>query len=181
MAAAPPEPTPEATEGTDAAAAPEPETVFGCPVSYSRGQRVVHPTREGYLDLMKALVDDGYLTCAALTAVDFLTHPGRELPDGITPERFEIVVVLWKLDSPDPLRIRVQVPEHDASIPTLFDIWPGTEALEREVYDMFGITFDDHPDLSRILMPEDWIGHPLRKDYAVGTIPVQYKGAPEAR
>ncbi len=181
MTNSPPEPTPEATEGTDAAAAPERETVFGCPVSYSRGQRVVHPTREGYLDLMKALVDDGYLTCAALTAVDFFGHPGRELPDGITAERFEIVVVLWKLDSPEPIRIRVQVPEHDASIPTLFDIWPGTEALEREVYDMFGIAFDEHPDLSRILMPEDWIGHPLRRDYSVGTIPVQFKGAPEAR
>jgi NADH-quinone oxidoreductase subunit C len=181
VTSSPPEPTPEATDGADAAAAPELETVFGCPVSYSRGQRVVHPAREGYLDLMRALVDDGYLTCAALTAVDFLTHPGRELPAGITPERFEIVVVLWKLDSPEPLRIRVQVPEHDASIPSLFDIWPGTEALEREVYDMFGITFDDHPDLSRILMPEDWVGHPLRKDYAVGAIPVQFKGAPEAR
>jgi NADH-quinone oxidoreductase subunit C len=59
----------------------------------------------------------------------------------------------------------VQVPESDPTVPTLFDIHPGTEAMEREVYDMFGIRFDEHPDLTRILMPEDWVGHPLRKDY----------------
>ena len=71
-----------------------------------------------------------------------------------------------------------QVPEDDASVPSLFDLHPGTEALEREVFDMFGISFDGHPDLTRILMPEDWIGHPLRKDYSSGRIPVQFKGAP---
>jgi len=66
-------------------------------------------------------------------------------------------------------------------VPTLFEIHPGTEAAEREVYDMFGIEFAGHPDLTRILMPEDWIGHPLRKDYYSGRIPVQFKDAPAAR
>ena len=61
--------------------------------------------------------------------------------------------------------MRVQVPADDPHVPTLFDLYPGTEAMEREVYDMFGIAFTDHPDLTRILMPEDWDGHPLRKDY----------------
>jgi len=75
------------------------------------------------------------------------------------------------------LRIRVQVPEDDPVLPSLFDLWPGTEAMERETFDMFGISFDGHPDLTRILMPEDWIGHPLRKDYGVGRIPVQFKAA----
>ena len=74
--------------------------------------------------------------------------------------------------------MRVQVPEADATIPTLFDMFPGTEAMEREAFDMFGIVFTDHPDLTRILMPEDWEGYPLRKDYDVGRIPVQFKGAP---
>jgi NADH-quinone oxidoreductase subunit C len=79
------------------------------------------------------------------------------------------------------VRLRVQVPADDPRVPSLFDLHPGSEYLEREVYDMFGIEFEDHPDPSRILMPEDWIGHPLRKDYAVGRIPVQFKGAPSTR
>jgi NADH-quinone oxidoreductase subunit C len=74
--------------------------------------------------------------------------------------------------------VRVAVPESDATLPSAFDLYPGTEAMEREVYDMFGIAFTGHPDLSRILMPEDWVGHPLRKDYAIGRIPVQFKGSP---
>ena len=75
-------------------------------------------------------------------------------------------------------RLRVQVPESDARLASDYDVYPGTEAMEREVWDMFGIAFDGHPDLTRILMPEDWEGHPLRKDYAQGQIPVQFKGAP---
>ncbi|MGH9061215.1 MAG: NADH-quinone oxidoreductase subunit C, partial [Acidimicrobiales bacterium] len=66
-------------------------------------------------------------------------------------------------------------------VPSLFDLWMGSEAHEREVYDMFGISFDGHPDPSRILMPEDWEGHPLRKDYASGRIPVQFKESPGRR
>jgi NADH-quinone oxidoreductase subunit C len=72
------------------------------------------------------------------------------------------------------IRLRVQVPADDATIDSLFDLHPGTEAMEREVFDMFGISFTNHPDLTRILMPEDWEGHPLRKDYDTGAIPVQF-------
>jgi NADH-quinone oxidoreductase subunit C len=73
------------------------------------------------------------------------------------------------------------VPESDPVVDSLFEVYTGTEAMEREAYDMMGIVFADHPDLTRILMPEDWEGHPLRKDYGVGRVPVQFKEAPGPR
>lgn len=149
-------------------------TMHGFAVVVSLGQAVVHPSREQYIALVKKLLDEGYAMCADLTAVDFLVHPGRTLPEGVVAERFEVVVNLLSLTLRARVRLRVQVPESDPIIPTLFDLYPGTEAMEREVYDMFGITFADHPDLTRILMPEDWEGHPLRKDYGQGDIPVQF-------
>ena len=154
--------------------APEPPMMHGVPLSDSRGQRVLHPTREGYVKLVRTLLDDTFTMCADLTAVDYLTYPGRPLPDGVARERFEVVVNLLSLEKRERIRLRVQVPEDDTTIATLFDLYPGSEAMEREVYDMFGITFTDHPDLTRILMPENWEGHPLRKDYDQGRIPVQF-------
>ena len=162
---------------TDAQEAQQLETLHGSPVTWSRGQKVVHPSRADYIKVLKKLLDDGYSMCSDLTAVDYLTHPGRELPVGVAAERFEVVLNLTSIASRDRIRVRVQVPESDASIASTFDLWPGTEAMEREVFDMFGVSFDGHPDLTRILMPEDWDGHPLRKDYSVGRIPVQFKGA----
>jgi NADH-quinone oxidoreductase subunit C len=148
-----------------------------CPVGDSRGQSVVYVPRDRYLTVMKQLVDDGFTMCVDLTAVDYLTHPGRTLPEGMQAERFEAVVNLLSMQRRERLRVRVQVPESDPTLSSMFDLYPGTEAMEREVFDMFGISFDGHPDLTRILMPEDWDGHPLRKDYAQGRIPVQFKGA----
>jgi len=162
------------TEQEQTAPTPEPVTVHGLPLTDSRGQAVLHPSREQYIALVKKLLDDGYAMCVDLTAVDYLLRPGRPLPDGIVHERFEVVVNLLSLRDRTRLRLRVQVPESDPTIATLFDLHPGTEAMEREVYDMFGIVFTDHPDLTRILMPEDWDGHPLRKDYDQGRIPVQF-------
>jgi NADH-quinone oxidoreductase subunit C len=135
---------------------------------------VVHVPRERYLAVLKAMVADGYAMCVDLTAVDYLLNPRRDLPEGATGERFEVVLNLLSFERRQRLRVRVQVPADDAKLPSAFDLWPGTEAMEREVFDMFGISFDGHPDLNRILMPEDWEGHPLRKDYAVGRIPVQF-------
>ena len=174
------------TDAPDETAAPEappaPEK-YGMPMTQSRGQVVLHVPREGLADYVMQLRDEeGFNVCIDVTAVDYIAYRGeRELPDGTVAERFEVVVNLLSHTKVERVRLRVQVPEGDPVVPTLFDAHPGTEAMEREVYDMFGIVFDGHPDLSRILMPEDWIGHPLRKDYAIGRIPVQFKGIDNAR
>ena len=154
------------------------DTLYGCVRADRLGQTVVHATRDGYLDAVKAITDDGYTMCVDVTAVDQLTNGARVLPEVVTPERFEVVVNFLDMTAGRRIRLRVQVPADDPTVPTLFDVHPGTEAMEREVFDMFGIVFTDHPDLTRILMPEDWEGHPLRKDYEVGSIPVQFKAAP---
>jgi NADH-quinone oxidoreductase subunit C len=162
--------------------AASPETLFDALLTDSGGQRVVHPTRDAYAALLRTLHESGFHSIIDLTGVDYLTHPGRSgLPAGVEPERFEVVVNLINHRERSRLRIRVQVPFDDAVLASAFDLYPGTEAMERETFDMYGISFEGHPDLTRILMPEDWIGHPLRKDYDSGRIPVQFKGAPANR
>ena len=153
------------------------ETLHGCPVETSRGQRVVHVPRGRIVEVTKALWSDGFEVCVDLTGVDYSLAPSRALPEGIEGERFEVVVNLLSISRAERIRLRVQVPESDPVVPSLFDVHPGTEAHERETFDMFGISFDGHPDMTRILMPEDWVGHPLRKDFSEGRIPVQFKGA----
>ena len=148
------------------------------PSTISRGQNVLHPNRENMIEVIQNLRDEGFIVCIDVTAVDYIENPKRDLPISIKPERFEIVINLLSHASRERIRLRVQVPEDDPSVPTLFDIYPGSEALEREVHDLFGINFDGHPDMTRILMPEEWNGYPLRKDYDVGQIPVQFKEAP---
>ena len=159
----------------------EPALIHGAYSTLSRGQLVVHPDRAAYLALLGTLYDDGYRFCADLTGVDYLMYLERDLPAGVRPERFEVVVNLLSTEARRRIRVRVQVPEADPTLPSIFRLHPGTEAMERETYDMFGIVFSDHPDMTRILMPDDWEGHPLRKDFGVGRIPVQFKGAPPAR
>jgi NADH-quinone oxidoreductase subunit C len=144
-------------------------------------QEVVFPTREQYVGVVGEYKDGGFEMCADLCAVDYLAHPGRRLPEGVRPERFEVVVNLLSLSQARRVRVRVQVPEGDAVVSTLFELYPGVEAMEREAYDLFGVLFVGHPDMTRILLPEDWEGHPLRKDYGVGRVPVQFKGAPGPR
>lgn len=146
-----------------------------------RAQETVFPTREQYVSVVSSYRDSGFEMCADLCGVDYLTHRNRHLPEGVHHERFEVVVNLLSLSAARRVRLRVQVPESEPVVASLFDVYPGVEAMEREVFDMFGLIFEGHPDLTRILMPEDWEGHPLRKDYGVGRVPVQFKGAPGPR
>ena len=97
-----------------------------------------------------------------LTAVDYLKYPGRE--DG---PRFEVVYHLYSIAENHRLRLKVRVDEDDAVVPTAVGLWPIANWLEREVWDMFGVRFDGHPDLRRLLMYQEFSGHPLRKDYPV--------------
>ncbi len=143
--------------------------------------QLAFPPRATYKQMVAAFRDAGFELCADLCAVDYLTHPGRSLPEGVKAERFEVVVNLLSLSMRQRVRVRVQVPESDPTVDSLADLYPGTDAMEREAYDMVGILFEGHPDMTRILMPEDWEGHPLRKDYGVGRVPVQFKEAPGPR
>jgi NADH-quinone oxidoreductase subunit C len=181
-----------APEPDDAEPAP-PALRHGVPVATAPGTEVLFPTREQLPTVVEALYADGYLMCIDVTAVDYLTFgrrtmaegdivaTTRTLPGDLEPERFEVVYHFLRHADHDRVRLRVQVPEDDCTVPSLFDRYPGTEAMEREVFDMFGIAFEGHPDLTRILMPEDWVGHPLRKDYSSGRIPVQFKASADER
>lgn len=176
--------TEEAVEGSEHAPEAEAETapeLYGAPLSEHRGQAVLHPSLDTYVSTIEALKADGFVSIVDLCAADYLTNGTRVLPAGIAPERFEVVVNLISHQPARRIRVRLQVPEADPTVPTLFDLFPGTENMEREAFDMFGIVFDNHPDPTRILMPADWDGHPLRKDFGIGAVPVQFKGAPAPR
>ena len=122
-----------------------------------------------YHDHIKSLLEEGYEMMMDLTAVDWFR---KKEP------RFEVVINLLSLTKKLRKIIKVQVPDENLTIPSITDIYPGANFYEREVFDMFGLVFENHPELTRILMPDDWIGHPLRKDYGSGRIPVQFKNAP---
>lgn len=157
--------------------------MFGVPVTESiAGQTVLHPSRSELLGVIGELREAGYWQCLDVCGVDYLSHPNRsDLPLEVHAERFEVVVVLMNHTERRRIRLRVQIPESDPSCPSLFAIHPGSEAPERETFDLLGIVFDGHPDMTRILLPDDWEGHPLRKDYAIGRIPVQFKAAGSGR
>jgi NADH-quinone oxidoreductase subunit C len=159
-----------------------PLEIHGQPAKVTPTGTVIFCAREQLFDLVVALRSEGFLQLVDLCGVDYLHHPDRSgLPDGVIAERFEVVVGLINHSERTRVRIRVQVPEGQPSVPTLFHIHPGADAMERETYDLLGIEFEGHPDHTRILLPESWVGHPLRKDYDVGRIPVQFKAAPAAR
>jgi NADH-quinone oxidoreductase subunit C len=111
-------------------------------------------------DLMRVLRDGlGFGMLAELGGTDYLGYPGR------TRWRFEVHYVLRNLDSAERLVVKVGADDPDPLLPSVFGLWPGADWMEREVYDMFGIRFEGHPDLRRILMPDEFAAYPLRKDY----------------
>lgn len=167
----------EETDTEDSPAQAGEDQRYGVPAREAFGDAVLFPGIDDYEDLVSELKEDGFSTITDLCGVDYLHHQRSDLPASVTPERFEVVVSLLSQVRRERVRIRLQVGE-GTEVPTLFDLFPGTEALERETFDMYGIVFADHPDMSRILMPESWNGHPLRKDYDIGAIPVAFKDAP---
>ncbi len=144
------------------------EAVESAVASDSLGDDVLRVDKADLAAAAQAARDAGFEMCVDVTAVDF--HRDRRI-------RFDVVVSLLSHEHNRRLRLLAAVPAADPSVPTLVPVYPGTNFFEREVYDMFGITFEGHPDLTRILMPDDWNGHPLRKDFAVGAVPVQFKEA----
>jgi NADH:ubiquinone oxidoreductase subunit C len=113
--------------------------------------------------------------------VDHLLDGSRVSVDGVAPERFEVVVNFLSHARNRRIRVIAEVPAGDPTVPSLTPIYPGANFPERESYDLFGITFEGHPDLTRILMPDDWHGHPLRKDDPAARVPVTFKGDPSPR
>jgi len=124
---------------------------------------------ESYKKLVELLKSEGFEMMVDLTVVDWFR---KKEP------RFEVIVQFLSVSSNERKTIKVFVNDDDLTIPSISDVYPSANFYEREAFDMFGIIFTDHPDLTRILMPDDWQGHPLRKNYGSGRIPVQFKNAP---
>ena len=142
----------------------------------------VYVDREHLLEVCGVLRDDPRLQFALLvdvTAVDRLPNDPRfEMVYHLACVGTAFMTAGATTAAPaSRLRLKVGLPGDDARVPSVTSVWPTAGWPEREVFDLFGIIFVDHPDLRRILMPDDWEGHPQRKDYPLGGIPVEYKGA----
>ena len=138
-------------------------------VVVDRGELTLHIKREKLVEVAKILRDSlKFEMCMGVSGVHYPNNVGRELV---------AVYPLLSITNNRRIRLEVTVADSDAHIPSLVEVWAGNNWHERETFDMFGIIFDGHPGLTRILMPDDWQGHPQRKDYALGGIPVEYKGA----
>lgn len=169
---------PPADEVAAAVASKFPDTV----VRDSHGQPVVYVERTDWHDVAAYLRDEERFTqCVDVTAVDHLVDAERVVITGVDPERFEVVANF--LSHPRNRRIRAicEVPDDDPTVASLTDLFPGANFAEREVFDLFGVVFDGHPDLTRLVLPDDWVGYPLRKDDAPARIPVVFKDDPGPR
>ncbi len=135
----------------------------------SAGDQWITVAADDIRTAMAALKEDGFRMLTFLTCVDHLADGSRAWP-----ARYEIVYELRNLETRDQIRVRAYVDGDPPRIDSVQDLFPPANWDERETYDMFGIVFNDHPDLTRILMPDDWVGHPLRRDYPVGGEVVEF-------
>ena len=140
-------------------------------VVVDHGELTFHVHRDHVLVVMSGLRDDPALRfemCMGVSGAHYPNEQGREL---------HAVYPLLSITHNRRVRVEVTCPDSDPHIPSIVSVYPGNDWHERETFDFFGIVFDGHPGLTRIQMPDDWPGHPQRKDYPLGGIPVEFKGA----
>ncbi|GAA1736565.1 NADH-quinone oxidoreductase subunit C [Luedemannella helvata] len=139
-------------------------------VVVDRGELTLHIKPERVLEVATIMRDNPALRfelCSSVSGVDYLG----------AARRLHVVYHLTSLTFRRRVRLEAAVPAEDPRLPSVTSIYPTADWQERETYDMFGVVFEGHPNLTRILMPDDWEGHPQRKDYPLGGVPVEYKGA----
>lgn len=141
----------------------------------SAGQDVIYLQKDDYksaVEFLKSRCE--VIMCLDVTAVDYLGGNDRIEVEGVITQRFEVISNFISHKRNERVRLILAVDESDAVVPSIVDIFPGANFAEREVFDMFGISFQGHPDLTRILMPDEWEGFPLRKDDSPSRIPVNF-------
>ena len=145
-----------------------PDTVERVETAY--GELTLHVPRERLLDVARLLRDDPDLRFEVLASLSGVDYIGTE-------RRMHAVYHLLSMTYRHRVRLEVALTVEDPHVPSVVDVWPTADWQERETWDFFGIVFDGHPGLTRIEMPDDWVGHPQRKDYPLGGVPVDFKGA----
>lgn len=143
-------------------------------VVVDRGELTLHLRREHLIPVATVLRNDPSLRFELLSSISGVDYLAREGKDGT---RLHSVYHLTSMTYRRRIRLEVAVTDLDPHVPSITGLYPTADWQERETWDMFGIIYDGHPSLTRILMPDDWDGHPQRKDYALGGVDVEYKGA----
>jgi NADH-quinone oxidoreductase subunit C len=139
-------------------------------VVVDRGELTLHITPQRIAEVAQVMRDDENLRFELLSNLSGVDYPAQDT-------RLHVVYNLTSMTYRRRVRLETAVTVEDPHVASVCDVYPTADFHEREVWDMFGVVFDGHPGLTRILMPDDWPGHPQRKDYPLGGVPVEYKGA----
>lgn len=148
---------------------PHPSAAVVTP-SLRTGHDTVAVDRAELVEFVTTAHEAGFTTFVDLCAVDYLSRDPR----------YDVVIVLLATTLRRRLVVRVGVPGEAPVVPSITSVFPGANFYEREAWDLLGVEFAGHPDLTRILLPDEWVGHPLRKDEGVGSVPVQFKESHKA-